>query len=885
MKNRKIYLYKEVYDNLKERESHIEEGIENDPLLSNTFNKDFNRNVFKSITRFIEFLKTSEDNELEEYLNKSSEIVDESSTYQGLYSYNVENLYSMYFIQSKRLFSSLEYKVLYITKYNNKPDFKDIKKLIDECHEWKREYVLNHTQDEIAHETGYNVVLGAAGTGKTDVAMYSYINNINLDKSDSKELSFITYSSRLAKYVNDELEVLLSDMHIKTKTNVFTVSEFFEKVLANANIAIDGYNLVASSYTKGKKVTNDDALINNIVTINTFSNWINSGAKELSKKTLESLNKIIDNKSINYVYQFYRGIFKGKVINKVSENETLEYLDSIYQLGFQKTKLLISLLDDYVEYTNEPSEETFSQWYKESSHKLTNSFKQLASLSEEANLFEAFNKYYDFANPVNEAKPYIDNYLLFKREASLIEGYRGEIREDFEDEMSVLYDTFISFEKYNKDNNILSDNDLAYLVCINIDKIIESGIYQNIIIDEFQDMTEREIHALIRLNYNEDTHGVIHMFGDFEQTINPTFIQYENIETLFMLNGIEDYKKQMLSSTYRYSSSLCKELEALRQKGKELFGLEDLSNYVPLTSNKTYQFETNGNLVLDDGISCSMLEEITSAKKDNIMYVVANKEEKQQFINKYKVKEDSVYTVFEAKGMEEEFVVVYHIATTNSDVFEHIFSNNVSYSRASRVFYNQLYVGITRCKTNFIQIEDSNKLGVNTIDALKELILPLKKENVNLFLEEMLSDKINYYFRALESFRSLDFEGAKENLTFYTGLDHYNLKDILKGIDLYNESRDDSKLILYANKLKNLDRLDLVRIIYIVIDKQELIKIIDLKEKNSLLSDSEISNIIKNYNKYLDNIDINEFEKQGYFERKKKALEDKINSLKIEVIR
>lgn len=229
MKNRKIYLYKEVYDNLKEREAHIEEGIENDPLLANTFNKDFNKNVFKSITRFIEFLKTSEDNELEEYLNKSSEIVDESSTYQGLYSYNVVNMYSMYFIQSKRLFSNLEYKVLYITKYNEKPDFKDIKKVIDECHEWKREYVLNHTQDEIAHESGYNVVLGAAGTGKTDVAMYSYINNINLDKSDSKELSFITYSSRLAKYVNDELDVLLSDMHIKTKTNVFTVSEFLKK--------------------------------------------------------------------------------------------------------------------------------------------------------------------------------------------------------------------------------------------------------------------------------------------------------------------------------------------------------------------------------------------------------------------------------------------------------------------------------------------------------------------------------------------------------------------------------------------------------------------------------------------------------------------------------
>lgn len=885
MKNRKIYLYKEVYDNLRQRETHIEEGIEDDPLLSNTFNKEFSRNVFKSITRFIEFLKTSEDNELEDYLNKSSEIKDESNTYQGLYSYNVKDLYSLYFVESKRLFSNIEFKIISLTRYNELPGLSNIKKLLDECHEWKREYVLNKTQDEIAHEKGYNVVLGAAGTGKTDVAMYSYINNINLDKSDSKELSFITYSKPLAKYVKDELDIILSDMHIKTKPFVFTVSEFFESVLASHSIEIEGYNLVGTSYTKGKKLTLEDSLINNLVSIDTFSNWINNNALGLSKTILESLNKIIDKKGINYVYQFYRGIFKGKVINKVSENETLEYLDSLYNLGYQKTKLLISLLDDYADFVDEPSKESFNEWYKVSVKKLSNSFKQLSTIGEEDNLFNAFNKYFDFANPVNEAKPYIDNYLLFKREASIIESYRGDVKEEFIEETKTLYETFVSFEKYCKENNLLTDNDLAYLVCINIDKITYSGIYKNIIVDEFQDMTEREIHALIRLNYSQDSNGVIHMFGDFEQTINPTFIQYENIETLFMLNGIEDYKKQMLSSTYRYSSSLCKELEALRKKGKELFGLEDLSNYVPLTSNKTYQFETNGNLILDNSIGMKMLNEITKSKKDNIMYVVANNNEKQQFISKYKVKEDSVYTVFEAKGMEEEFVVVYHIATANTQVFENIFSQNVSYSTASRVFYNQLYVGITRCKTNFIQIEDKALLGNNTINTLKELILPLKNENVDLFLEEMLSDKINYYFRALESFRALDFEGAKENLTFYTGLDHYNLKNILEGLDIYNKTSDDTVLVEYLTKLKKVDRLDLVRIIYIVIDKQELIKIIDLKENRLELSDEEISNIIKNYSKYLDDSDIKEFESIGYFERKKNTLLDKINNLHIEVIK
>lgn len=48
-------------------------------------------------------------------------------------------------------------------------------------------------------------------------------------------------------------------------------------------------------------------------------------------------------------------------------------------------------------------------------------------------------------------------------------------------------------------------------------------------------------------------------------------------------------------------------------------------------------------------------------------------------------------------------------------------------------FYNQLYVGITRCRTNFLQIEDDTKLGPNTINALKKLIAPLLDTDVDLF--------------------------------------------------------------------------------------------------------------------------------------------------------
>ena len=892
MKNRRIYLNKEVYDMLRLREQHIEEGIENDPLLSSSFDKNFNRKVFKSLTRFLEFLKTSDDKELDKYFNTSENICDLSKTYDSLMSYNVLNLYSLYFVSNKRLFSSEEYKVIYLTKYNELPDFTNIKEKINDTHEWSREYVLNETQMTISKETGYNIVLGAAGTGKTDVAIHSYLNNLDLGKGSNlnlKDIAFITYSPKLADYVNYEIDIMINDNKVKFSHNVFKTDDFFLSVLANANISINGYKIVNGKYVLDtvKKATEEDTLNNNLANISTFMDWKEKGYIGLNKTYIEALDKLINTYGIDYPYLFFRGIYKGKVINKASEKDIIEYLSEELNLTSNRVNMLLSVLNDYVEFTEEPSKESFSEWYDYFSKKYKETLKQLEKIADEENLYNAFNKYYDFANPVRENKHSIDQLNLFLRETSLIEGYRGQTRDNFEEEAKLLYEVCVSFDNYQKTLNLFDDNDLAYLIAENIDTITKNGIYKTIIVDEFQDLTERQLHALIRLNYNTSEKGVIHFFGDFEQTINPTFIQYENVETLLMVNGIEDYKKQILNSTYRYSDAICKELEALRKKGQELFGLEDLANYVPLTSNKAYAFETNGNLVLDSKISDKMLNKITSSKNDNIMYVVSDNATKEEFIKKYNVLSKDVYTVSEAKGRESEFVVVYNLCTSSSKEYENIFSDNLNYSRAARIFYNRLYVGITRCKINFLQIEDESKLGDNTIKALKSLIQPLLEENVDIFLEEMLSNKINYYFRALESFKNLDFNSVSENLTFYSAEDYYYLKDIIENINKYNESKENEDILIdYANKLKVKSRIDLARIIYIVLDKTNMLKMMDIREGNNYnYTDTLIGEIIKNDNKCLDNIDLEAINKLGYFSRKKENLINKINSLKIEVIK
>lgn len=893
MKSRKIYLFKDLYDNIRLRTEHVEDGLENDPLLVGAFTKEFNRNVLKSINRFMEFLKTSPDDELDSYLAKSKEIKNYDNIYSGLKSYSYSDIYDFYFVQNKHHFGSDEYKMLYLVPYESNIDFKNIRQNLDAIHEWKREYIPNDTQKRIASEEGYNIVLGAAGTGKTDVAIHSYLNNLPLEASSSfsqKEEVFITYSEKLCDYVSYEIDILFNDSKARVGKNVLTTKDFLLNVLSDAEILIPGYTIYNGKYTKQaqKKQSLDDLLENNIVNLNTFINWKNNGYIGLSKNYLPKLENIIAKYGIDYPYLFFRGIYKGKIINKVNDKETQSFLADTYKLSPTQAGFLNDLLDDYVESTDEPSLASFHDWYLVAQKRYTKLFNQIEELKEEKKLYEAFNRYYDFASPVREDKKCLDYYPLFLREARLIEGYRGKVRNDFDDEAIILYEMSKAFEAYMDENKLYDDNDLAYFVIQNLDTILKKGIYKKIIVDEFQDMTERQIHTLLRLNYNDEEHGVIHLFGDFEQTINPTFIQLESIETLYMINGVSDYKKQVLSSTYRYSAAICKELEALRNKGKELFGTEDQGSYLPLKSNKDSAFETNGNLVLNLSIGRKMLKQISAAKNiENIMYIVADETSKKELIDEYKCKEDKVFTVSEAKGRENDFVVVYKLCTSKANEYERIFSDDFSYSRAGRIFYNQLYVGITRCRTNFLQIEDDTKLGPNTINALKKLIAPLLDTDVDLFLDEMISDKVNYYFRALESFKNLDFDGTTDNLTFYSGEDYYSLSDVVRKINQYNNDKNNTQdLIDYANLYKAKNRIDLARIIYIVLDNTNMLHMMDIREgKDIYYTDLEISNIIRNNANLLDNDDIIAITSTGYFDRKTKILEDKIKGMKIEVIK
>ena len=104
---------------------------------------------------------------------------------------------------------------------------------------------------------------------------------------------------------------------------------------------------------------------------------------------------------------------------------------------------------------------------------------------------------------------------------------------------------------------------------------------------------------------------------------------------------------------------------------------------------------------------------------------------------------------------------------------------------------------------------------------------------------------------------------------------------------MYNNDKNNTQdLIDYANLYKAKNRIDLARIIYIVLDNTNMLHMMDIREgKDIYYTDLEISNIIRNNVNLLDNDDIIAITSTGYFDRKTKTLEDKIKGMKIEVIK
>lgn len=286
------------------------------------------------------------------------------------------------------------------------------------------------------------------------------------------------------------------------------------------------------------------------------------------------------------------------------------------------------------------------------------------------------------------------------------------------------------FQNYMTQNNLIDYNDLAR---ISVEKYNnrKQDKFNLMVIDEVQDLTEVELNALISLSKDYE----ICFFGDTNQSINPTIFKINRIQSCFnsINNKILVKKNEKLSETYRIKPDFIDYINHLIDVRKEWLKAGDDDSH----QQSKLEIDEDGRAncqITNKEIIDNAIESILQNPRGVIVF--SNQEAKEEFISNYPSAEgnyDRLFTIFEIKGLEEEYVLVYNLIKDNEELFVQMKNNKVD-SIVHRMIFNQLYVACTRAKKSLIIAE----MDLN--DDLKKELLP-----TNLLVEVNALEDLTLY--------------------------------------------------------------------------------------------------------------------------------------------
>lgn len=286
-----------------------------------------------------------------------------------------------------------------------------------------------------------------------------------------------------------------------------------------------------------------------------------------------------------------------------------------------------------------------------------------------------------------------------------------------------IFDVCDYIDNYLCKNNYLDDNDLAQIAYQCAKK--HSDIHHSIIIDETQDLTERQIYSISKIACKH--HGMeIHFYGDPNQTINPTILDLNKIDACFkLLTGqpnfkIRDDAKYNSNQTYRINEFIANFINHLIDLRKEFIGKTDALDDKHITGQPADGDSTHVAVVYKE----SQIEEVLKFVNDGTLTLLVTDEfERNDLFKKYVNKitnKDAVITISDFKGNEDDYVAVYNFIGYNKYQLNDIFDKNKKHSTLSRYIFNRFFVALTRARKKMILIEpkfpaDQKNLSYNVI--------------------------------------------------------------------------------------------------------------------------------------------------------------------------
>ena len=334
-------------------------------------------------------------------------------------------------------------------------------------------------------------------------------------------------------------------------------------------------------------------------------------------------------------------------------------------------------------------------------------------------------------------------------------------------ERELLYELTLRYQTFLSDERKIDENDLARQF---LKKLMEQQIplFDYVIADEIQDLTEIQIYGLIRLARNRN-----HLLfsGDINQTIRPTYFHTGRIESILKTSNTHlGFIKHQLVKNYRSTKEVVDLANQVVDLRIERLGLNKKNDYheIPIRSqlHPIYYF---------DGKNPSEVVKLieTGLNRHYVAIVVADEEEKKNFERLTRQK-GAVFTVEEIKGIEKDYIICYNVMTKYKKAWEVILNQDVMYQNQYRFYFNLLYVALTRARHHLCFIEEDvpsslfERLEAKFLlfDTFDEADLKLSQRSTDnqFYKEAQLYERRELYEQAITEYELSQLEDAKHDI-------------------------------------------------------------------------------------------------------------------------
>ena len=331
----------------------------------------------------------------------------------------------------------------------------------------------------------------------------------------------------------------------------------------------------------------------------------------------------------------------------------------------------------------------------------------------------------------------------------------------------LLYELTLRYQMFLSAEGKVDENDIARQF---LNRLMNQNVplFDFVIADEIQDLTEIQIYCLIRLARNRNN---LLFSGDINQTIRPTYFHTGRIESILKTSNTHlGFIKHQLVKNYRSTKEVVDLANQVVNLRIQRLGLNKKNDYheIPIRGEQhpIYYFDAKHPLEM-----VKLIE--TGLNRHYVAIVVPDEEEKKNF-ERLTQQKGAVFTVEEIKGIEKEYIICYNVMTKYKTAWETIINQDVMYQNQYRYYFNLLYVALTRARHHLCFIEEdmppslyeqfeSEFLSFDTFDETELKLNQLSTDN-QFYKEAQLYERRELYEQAIMEYELSQLEEAKTDI-------------------------------------------------------------------------------------------------------------------------